>query len=156
MIVCLKSYIYIYIYIYSLHSYLSQPSHLAFLFLFVFSFIISERNMKGLILWYFVLFFLFLSLYFQVNCALSSFSFNSSTPTKLCPHDQSFALIQLNKSLSIDCSASEFSCLKYKRKTTSWKVGTNCCLWDGVKCDAETGNVIGLDQIGRASCRERV
>ncbi|KAK8622615.1 hypothetical protein V6N13_117524 [Hibiscus sabdariffa] len=27
----------------------------------------------------------------------------------------------------------------------SWQEGTNCCLWDGVKCDAETGNVIGLD-----------
>ncbi|KAK8603140.1 hypothetical protein V6N13_085333 [Hibiscus sabdariffa] len=27
----------------------------------------------------------------------------------------------------------------------SWKKGTDCCLWDWVKCDAETRNVIGLD-----------
>ncbi|KAL1118680.1 hypothetical protein V6Z11_D01G052700 [Gossypium hirsutum] len=30
-------------------------------------------------------------------------------------------------------------------KTISWKKGTNCCLWDGVKCDNEAGNVITLD-----------
>ncbi|GMJ10102.1 receptor like protein 33 [Hibiscus trionum] len=27
----------------------------------------------------------------------------------------------------------------------SWKKGTNWCLWDGITCDAETGNVIELD-----------
>ncbi|XVF78913.1 hypothetical protein PTKIN_Ptkin14bG0176200 [Pterospermum kingtungense] len=27
----------------------------------------------------------------------------------------------------------------------SWKESTNCCLWDGVTCESETSNVIGLD-----------
>ncbi|XP_017979619.1 PREDICTED: receptor like protein 30-like isoform X1 [Theobroma cacao] len=93
--------------------------------------------MKRLIQWYFVLCFLLLSLNFQVDCSLSSFSFNSSTPFKLCSYDQSFGLIQFKNSLSIDCSVS-LSCDKYKRKTISWKVGTNCCFWDGVNCDSET------------------
>ncbi|XP_021288650.1 receptor-like protein 12 [Herrania umbratica] len=100
--------------------------------------------MKGLMEWCFVLCFLLLSFNFQVDCSLSSFSFNSSTPSKSCPYDQSFALIQFKNSLSIDCSLS-LSCDKYRRKTISWKVGTNCCFWDGVDCDSETGNVIGLD-----------
>ncbi|XVF04389.1 hypothetical protein REPUB_Repub05bG0078200 [Reevesia pubescens] len=96
--------------------------------------------MKGLTLWYFVLYFLFWSCHFLVDCSSSNFSFNSSSsPTKFYRHDQSSALIQFINSLSIDCL------LNYKRKTNSWKEGTNCCLWDGVKCDIETGNVIGLD-----------
>ncbi|XVF78938.1 hypothetical protein PTKIN_Ptkin14bG0178700 [Pterospermum kingtungense] len=104
--------------------------------------------MKGLLHFYFDLCFLLLfSFHFHVD---SSLSLNSSTPTKLCPRDQSFALIQFKNSLSVDCFASEFSCLEYKEKTISWKDGTNCCLWDGVKCESETGNVIGLDL--RCSC----
>ncbi|XP_057990681.1 receptor-like protein Cf-9 homolog [Hevea brasiliensis] len=27
----------------------------------------------------------------------------------------------------------------------SWKEGSDCCSWDGITCDIETGNVIGLD-----------
>ncbi|KAF2318903.1 hypothetical protein GH714_011568 [Hevea brasiliensis] len=30
-------------------------------------------------------------------------------------------------------------------KTESWKEDTDCCLWDGVTCNIDTGNVIGLD-----------
>ncbi|XP_057990689.1 receptor-like protein Cf-9 [Hevea brasiliensis] len=29
-------------------------------------------------------------------------------------------------------------------KTESWKESTDCCSWDGITCDLETGNVIGL------------
>ncbi|XVF78878.1 hypothetical protein PTKIN_Ptkin14bG0172800 [Pterospermum kingtungense] len=94
--------------------------------------------MKGLIQLYFVLCLpLLLPFSFHVNSSLlSPLSFNYSAPTHLCPLDQSFPLIQFKNSLSIDCFAS---------KTTSWKEGTSCCLWDGVKCESETGNVIGLD-----------
>ncbi|XVF78875.1 hypothetical protein PTKIN_Ptkin14bG0172500 [Pterospermum kingtungense] len=87
--------------------------------------------MKGLLHLYFVFSFLLI------------LSFNSSAPTQLCPRDQSFALIQFNNSLSFDfwCDTDTY----YKKKTISWKEGTNCCTWDGVKCETETGNVIGLD-----------
>ncbi|XVF78908.1 hypothetical protein PTKIN_Ptkin14bG0175700 [Pterospermum kingtungense] len=102
--------------------------------------------MKRLMQMYFVLcFLLLLSFSFHVDSTLSTLSFNSSAPTQLCPRHQSLALIQFNNSLSIDCSASEFWCHKYKKKTISWKEGTSCCMWDGVKCESETGNVIGLD-----------
>ncbi|KAE8680098.1 hypothetical protein F3Y22_tig00111392pilonHSYRG00275 [Hibiscus syriacus] len=81
---------------------------------------------------YFVLFFLF-------------FAYNSSAQTKpSCPRDQSVALIQFNDSFSVQCSDSVWMC-GVRNGTMSWKKGTNCCLWDGVKCDTETGNVIGLD-----------
>ncbi|XVF78877.1 hypothetical protein PTKIN_Ptkin14bG0172700 [Pterospermum kingtungense] len=87
--------------------------------------------MKGLLHLYFVFSFLLI------------LSFNSSAPTQLCPRDQSFALIQFNNSLSFDfwCDTDTY----YKKKTISWKEGTNCCTWGGVKCQSETGNVIGLD-----------
>ncbi|XVF78885.1 hypothetical protein PTKIN_Ptkin14bG0173500 [Pterospermum kingtungense] len=101
--------------------------------------------MKGLVQFYFTLCFLLLSCHFHVDCSLSSLSFNSSAPTKLCPRDQSFALIQFKNSLSVDCLASMYSCFEYREKTISWKEGTSCCLWDGVKCESKTGNVIGLD-----------
>ncbi|GMJ05322.1 receptor like protein 6 [Hibiscus trionum] len=80
--------------------------------------------------------FVFFSLFFShKTCALSQ---------SLCSHDQSLALIQLNNSFSVDCLYS-FFCNVPEAKTVSWKKGTDCCLWDGVTCDAETGNVIGLD-----------
>ncbi|KAG4161176.1 hypothetical protein ERO13_D01G042166v2 [Gossypium hirsutum] len=90
--------------------------------------------MKGwLLLLYFLLFFLF------ITC-------NSSTlPLSSCPHDQSFALTQFSNSFSIDCPFFNPWCTVSRAKTISWKEGTNCCLWDGVKCDTETRNVIALD-----------
>ncbi|GMJ10103.1 receptor like protein 6 [Hibiscus trionum] len=73
------------------------------------------------------------------------FAYNSSaqTPSSSCPRDQSFALIQFSNSFSVQCSDIS-PCSILKAKTASWKKGTDCCLWDGVKCDTETGNVIGL------------
>ncbi|XP_012455752.1 receptor-like protein 19 [Gossypium raimondii] len=73
------------------------------------------------------------------------FTYNSSALTlPFCPHDQSAALIQFNSSFSIDCSGFRQPSIS-RAKTISWEEGTNCCLWDGVKCDTETGNVIALD-----------
>ncbi|KAE8683765.1 hypothetical protein F3Y22_tig00111191pilonHSYRG00234 [Hibiscus syriacus] len=81
---------------------------------------------------YFVLFSLF-------------FAYNAYASTLLsCPHDQSVALIQFSNSFSIDCLQS-WECQVSQAKTMWWKKGTNCCLWDGIKCGTETGNVIGLD-----------
>ncbi|KAL4271202.1 hypothetical protein GQ457_13G004440 [Hibiscus cannabinus] len=73
------------------------------------------------------------------------FAYNSSAQTlPSCPRDQSVALIEFSSSLSAQCSDIS-PCTISKAKTASWKNGTDCCLWDGVKCDMETGNVIGLD-----------
>ena len=76
-----------------------------------------------------------------------------------CPYDQSHALLQFKNSFSISTSAS-FNCsrdvspfdlifqcdfaLPYP-KTESWVEGMDCCSWDGVTCDLETGYVIELD-----------
>ncbi|XVF78906.1 hypothetical protein PTKIN_Ptkin14bG0175500 [Pterospermum kingtungense] len=98
--------------------------------------------MKVLIQLYFTLCLQLLSFHFHVGSSLLSIlSSNSSAPTQFCPHDQSYALLQFKNSLSIDASSSWCP----TNKTISWKEGTNCCLWDGVKCESETGNVIGLD-----------
>ncbi|KAJ9160184.1 hypothetical protein P3X46_025608 [Hevea brasiliensis] len=91
-------------------------------------------------------YFLFFHLHFQADSSLP-FSFNSSSAAKPCQHDQSLALLQLKKTFSIRNNASPWD-FPYPRpypKTESWKEGTDCCLWDGVTCDIETGNVIGLN-----------
>ncbi|KAG5238933.1 Cf-4/9 disease resistance family protein [Salix suchowensis] len=61
----------------------------------------------------------------------------------LCARDQSNYLLQFKQSFLIDPSASFEYC--ENPKTDSWKEGTDCCSWDGVTCDSESGNVIGLD-----------
>ncbi|XP_022716772.1 receptor like protein 30-like [Durio zibethinus] len=106
--------------------------------------------------WFRIRYFLILLLLFQFDCSLS-FSFNSSsTPPRHCPPDESFALLQFKNILSVDCSScpdcyyldsigSIYNSNMSYPKTSSWKAGTNCCLWDGVMCDTETGYVIGLD-----------
>ncbi|XP_050279164.1 receptor-like protein 9DC3 isoform X1 [Quercus robur] len=86
---------------------------------------------------FFLIFFLFLSL---PNSSLSSFSFNSSTP--LCLSDQSSALLHFRNSFSIGVSRCDDY---YYPKKNSWKMGTDCCGWDGVTCDTMTGHVIGVD-----------
>lgn len=80
----------------------------------------------------------------------SSLSLSSSPPSSSvvgwCPHEQSIALLQFKNMLStdvaLDCDVD--GNVSYP-KTDSWKEGVDCCLWDGVTCDHETGNVIGLD-----------
>ncbi|XP_057990665.1 receptor-like protein Cf-9 [Hevea brasiliensis] len=94
---------------------------------------------------YFLCFLLF-HLHFRAASSLP-FSFNSSSPAMPCQHDQSLALLQFKKTFSIRSNASSWD-FPYPRpypKTESWKKGTDCCLWDGVTCDIETGNVIGLN-----------
>ncbi|KAJ9128421.1 hypothetical protein P3X46_035041 [Hevea brasiliensis] len=98
------------------------------------------------LLWlaHFLCFFLF-HLHFQASSL--SFSFNSSSAAMLCQHDQSLALLQFKKTFSITSDASpwDFPYPKPYPKTGSWKEGKDCCWWDGVACDIETGNVIGLN-----------
>ncbi|XP_057990661.1 receptor-like protein 9DC1 [Hevea brasiliensis] len=90
--------------------------------------------------------FLLFHLRFQAGSSLP-FSFNSSSAAMPCQHDQSLALVQFMKTFSIRSNASSWDFLYPKPypKTESWKEGTDCCLWDGVTCEIETGNVIGLN-----------
>ncbi|XP_057990671.1 receptor-like protein 9DC3 [Hevea brasiliensis] len=81
------------------------------------------------------------------NNKLLPFSFNSSSPVMPCLHDQSLALLQFKKTFSIRSNASswDFPYPKPYPKAGSWKEDTDCCWWDGVTCDIDTGNVIGLN-----------
>jgi hypothetical protein len=69
------------------------------------------------------------------------FHFPSSSSTNLlCHHDESSALLQFKSSFTI-----EFFSLNNSLKTATWKNGTDCCSWSGIKCDTVTGHVIGLN-----------
>ena len=86
----------------------------------------------------FLLLICFLLLSQPNNCS-SSLSFNSSMP--LCHSHQSFALLHFRNSFSV--GDSDDIC-DYPMKNP-WKMGTDCCGWDGVTCDTMTGHVIGVD-----------
>ena len=61
-----------------------------------------------------------------------------------CHDDESSALLQFKESFVIANSASRYE--GAYPKVLQWKSETrNCCSWDGVECDEQTGNVIGLD-----------
>lgn len=68
-----------------------------------------------------------------------------------CHSEERSALLQFKESFIISRSASKFP-FAYP-KVQSWKLdgnGSDCCLWDGVECDEDTGHVIELDL--NASC----
>nr|XP_033508825.1 receptor-like protein Cf-9 [Nicotiana tomentosiformis] len=67
------------------------------------------------------------------------FLFELALSSSLCPKDQSISLVKFTETFTIDTFAS------LKSKTSSWNMSTDCCLWDGVKCDEMTGHVIELD-----------
>ena len=79
----------------------------------------------------------------SLSFILFLFHFHSTiSSSHFCAPDQSLSLLQFKESFSINSSASE---LCQHPKTESWKEGTDCCLWDGVTCELETGPVTGLD-----------
>ena len=78
----------------------------------------------------------------------SCFSFSNST--KICPHGQALALLQLKNSFSVMHDSGFRKCDGYGGtssypKTEYWKEGSDCCSWDGVTCDLVTGHVIELN-----------
>ncbi|CAL5376357.1 unnamed protein product [Camellia sinensis] len=80
------------------------------------------------------LFHLFLFLCFsQITCLHA----------QLCTQEQSSALLQFKQQFSFNKSASD--CDHSYPKMESWKEGSDCCSWDGVECDNNTSQVIGLD-----------
>ncbi|XP_028057720.1 receptor-like protein 9DC3 [Camellia sinensis] len=80
------------------------------------------------------LFHLFLFLcFFQITCLHA----------QLCTPEQSSALLQFKQQFSFNNDAS--GCDRSYPKMESWKEGSDCCSWDGVDCDNNTSQVIGLD-----------
>ncbi|CAL5376226.1 unnamed protein product [Camellia sinensis] len=68
---------------------------------------------------------------------------------QLCTQEQTSALLQFKQQFSFNKSASDANCdyggiLSYP-KMESWKEGSDCCSWDGVECENNTSQVIGLD-----------
>jgi Leucine-rich repeat (LRR) protein len=92
---------------------------------------------------------LFIFMRFLVVLSTLHLVFTLSSPfmQTLCHHDDSSALLQFKKSFIINESASPYypsNC----QKVASWTVEgdkSDCCSWDGVECDQDTGHVIGLD-----------
>ncbi|XP_075647497.1 receptor like protein 22-like [Castanea sativa] len=85
----------------------------------------------------FVMFMQFLFL-LSLLSLVSAGSFSSTQP--LCHDDESFALLQFKESLIINQSTSAYS------KISSWMAqSSDCCTWDGIQCDENTGHVISLD-----------
>ncbi|CBI28430.3 unnamed protein product, partial [Vitis vinifera] len=93
---------------------------------------------------------LYLFILMRFLALLSSFHLivtnsSSSVQQPLCHDNESSALLQFKQSFLIDEYASEDS-YAYP-KVATWKShgeGSDCCSWDGVECDRETGHVIGL------------
>ncbi|XP_044494351.1 receptor-like protein 34 [Mangifera indica] len=74
------------------------------------------------------------------------FLFHSQTFATLCPHHQSFALLQFKQLFSFKFkNTSSLLCDEPYPKMTSWKEDDDCCSWHGVTCNRVTGHVIDLD-----------
>ncbi|XP_035546561.1 receptor-like protein 7 [Juglans regia] len=70
---------------------------------------------------------------------------SSSGVQPLWHDDERFALLQFKESFTISQSASTNP--SAYPKVSSWKPDqiSDCCKWDGVECNKDTGHVIGLD-----------
>ncbi|TYI09344.1 hypothetical protein ES332_A09G066000v1 [Gossypium tomentosum] len=67
-----------------------------------------------------------------------------SSVQPLCRSDERFALLLFKESLAVDkeASAGPFA----YPKADGWKFqGVDCCYWDGIECDHNTGHVTALD-----------
>ncbi|KAF9665290.1 hypothetical protein SADUNF_Sadunf16G0107300 [Salix dunnii] len=87
------------------------------------------------------MFSLLLLLFFHLRACHSSPSMHP-----LCHDEESRALLQFKQSLAINESAS--SDPSAYPKVASWKVdgeSRDCCSWDGVECERDSGHVIGLN-----------
>ena len=82
----------------------------------------------------------FLAILLLYNLMFASSSFEQP----LCHDDESFALLQFKEIFIIDQSAS--SGTSTYLKVSLWKLESDdCCSWDGVGCNKDTGHVINLD-----------
>ncbi|XP_052198403.1 receptor-like protein Cf-9 homolog [Diospyros lotus] len=63
-----------------------------------------------------------------------------------CSAEQSAALLEFKSYFNFSQSAPSYCLLNSQSPMGSWKEGTDCCsLWDGITCDNETGQVVGID-----------
>ncbi|XP_010662268.1 receptor-like protein 6 isoform X3 [Vitis vinifera] len=115
-----------------------EPSSLPFAFL------LSIENMGStLCLFMFMRFLLLVSSFYPMVANSSSFM-----QQPLCHDSERSALLQFKQSFLIDGHASGDP--SAYPKVAMWKShgegeeGSDCCSWDGVECDRETGHVIGL------------
>ena len=76
----------------------------------------------------------------------------TSYTLSLCNHHENSALLQFKNSFYVNISSEPdisqlwgSSCSSFSFKTESWKNGTDCCKWDGVKCNTMSSYVIELD-----------
>ncbi|KAM4080645.1 hypothetical protein ACJW30_11G033600 [Castanea mollissima] len=71
-------------------------------------------------------------------------AFSSKQP--LCNEDERSALLQFKESIVVNCASHDPYSFP---KVASWKLdgvgGGECCSWDGIECDKNSGHVIGLD-----------
>ncbi|KAF3434383.1 hypothetical protein FNV43_RR25486 [Rhamnella rubrinervis] len=83
-------------------------------------------------------------LLFKIAVFTTCFASHAHAVQPFFHDDESSALLQFKESFVISHTAS-----RYKGaypKVLQWNSETrNCCSWDGVECDEQTGNVIGLD-----------
>lgn len=75
-------------------------------------------------------------------CFISSCNAAKDNTQRLCRSQESIALLKFKESFVIDNNSDPFA----SSKLTSWtQVDEDCCSWDGVMCDEETGHVTELD-----------
>ncbi|XP_048137898.1 receptor-like protein 7 [Rhodamnia argentea] len=67
----------------------------------------------------------------------------SPSAKPLCLEDEMYALLQFKERYEINDDASDDPLAH--PKTLSWNNSRDCCSWDGIECDENTGHVIVLD-----------
>ncbi|XP_058736315.1 receptor-like protein 7 [Vicia villosa] len=86
------------------------------------------------------------SLVLSLHFLFLSFTFTSSFPLThpKCHQYESQALLQFKEGFNINMTSSSDNPLSYP-KTASWNASTDCCSWDGIKCDEHTDHVIHVN-----------
>ncbi|KAF3681618.1 putative serine/threonine-protein phosphatase PP2A catalytic subunit-like isoform 1 [Capsicum annuum] len=79
-----------------------------------------------------------LVLFFMLYPFLCQLAFTSALP-HLCSEDQALALLQFKHMFTINPNVSCFN-----PTSLSWNKSTDCCSWDGIRCEETTGQVIEL------------
>ncbi|KAJ9686881.1 hypothetical protein PVL29_015650 [Vitis rotundifolia] len=70
---------------------------------------------------------------------------STSSMQPLCDDNESSALLEFKQSFVIAQHASDDPFAYPKVATWKSEEGSDCCSWDGVECNKDTGHVIGLD-----------